>query len=78
MKEIADIIEVESETKVAVEEDSNNTSQGKIMTSLEETTKVKELYRTCQVIKIAEKGTIFNYRHNDDDDDSYANINKIR
>jgi len=43
VKEIADIIEAEGETKVDVEEDSKNTSQGKIMTSLEETAKVKEL-----------------------------------
>ena len=42
VKEIADTVETASETKVDVEEDSKNTSQGKIMTSLEETAKVKE------------------------------------
>ena len=43
VKEIADIIEAEGETKVDVEEDSKNSSQGKTMTSLEEAAKVKEL-----------------------------------
>ena len=41
VKEKADIIEAEGETKVDVEEDSKNSSQGKIMTSWEETAKVK-------------------------------------
>merc|ERR1712238_197852 len=45
VKEKADIIEAEGETNVDVEEDSKNTSQGKIMTSLEETAKVKELLK---------------------------------
>ena len=43
VKEIADIIEAEGKTKIGEEEDSKNTSQGKIITSLEETAKVKEL-----------------------------------
>ena len=43
VKEIVNIVEAEGETKVDVEEDSKNTSQGKIMTRLEETAKVKEL-----------------------------------
>ena len=41
VKDKADIIEVECETKVDIEEDLKKTSQRKIMTSLEETTKVK-------------------------------------
>merc|ERR1711957_765731 len=45
VKEKADIIEAEGENKVDIEEDSKNTSQGKIMTSLEETAKVKELLK---------------------------------
>merc|ERR1712238_139582 len=45
VKEKADIIEAEGETKVDIEEDSKNSSQGKIMTSLEETAKVKELLK---------------------------------
>merc|ERR1712238_130375 len=45
VKEKADIIEDEGETNVDIEEDSKNTSQGKIMTSLEETAKVKELLK---------------------------------
>ena len=43
VKEIVNIIEAEGKTKVDVEEDSKNTLQGKIMTSWEETAKVKEL-----------------------------------
>ena len=43
LRKKAGIIEAEGETKVDVEEDSKNTSQGKIMTRLEETAKVKEL-----------------------------------
>merc|ERR1712238_49916 len=45
VKEKADIIEAEGETKVDIKEDSKNSSQGKIMTSLEETAKVKELLK---------------------------------
>ena len=43
VKDKADIIEVECETKVDIEEDLKKTSQRKIMTSLEETAKVKDL-----------------------------------
>ena len=43
VKEIVNIIEAEGKTKVDVEEDSKNILQGKIMTSWEETAKVKEL-----------------------------------
>ena len=43
LRKKAGIIEAEGETKVDVEEDSKNTLQGKIMTSWEETAKVKEL-----------------------------------
>ena len=43
VNEKADIIEAEGETKVDGEEDSKITLQGKIMTRLEETAKVKEL-----------------------------------
>ena len=43
VKELGNVIEAEGETEFDVEEDSKNTLQGKIMTSWEETAKVKEL-----------------------------------
>ena len=43
VKEIDNIIKAEGKTKVDVEEESKNTSQGKIITNREEIVKVKEL-----------------------------------
>ena len=55
VKNKAGIIEVERETKVDVEEDSKKTSRRKIMTSLEETAKVKDLEKISVDTKEVDK-----------------------
>ena len=54
VKEIVNIIEAEGKTKVDVEEDSKNILQGKIMTSWEETVKVKELEKVNGDTKVVD------------------------
>jgi len=55
VKNKAGIIEVERKTKVDVEEDSKKTSRRKIMTSLEETAKVKDLEKISVDTKEVDK-----------------------